>query len=138
MPSILIAPSRSHASRARATRGKPKPDRRRSARFPMALPVRYSLSKTSGWGRTVNIGSGGMLFTIDQPLRQGQRVELCIGWPVLLHEKVHLNLVASGTIVRAGEGCAAVRFETCAFRTASAAFRRQAKFPELHRAEPYG
>jgi hypothetical protein len=51
--------------------------------------MRYSLAKSCGWGRIVNIGSGGALFTVGQPVRQGQRVELCIGWPVLLHEKVH-------------------------------------------------
>ena len=132
-----MSANRSAPPLGRTIPGKPKRERRRNVRFPMNLPVRYTLAKSCGWGRIVNIGSGGALLTIDQPVRSGQRVELCIGWPVLLHEKVHLNLVASGTIVRAGEGRAAVRFETCAFRTASAAFRRQAKFPELHRAEPY-
>ena len=100
-------------------------------RFPMALPVRYSLGKSCGWGRIVNIGSGGALFTINETVRRGQRVELCIGWPVLLHEKVHLTLVAEGLIVRVEEGFAAVKFERCNFRTASEAFRRQALLPEF-------
>ena len=100
-------------------------------RFPMALPVRYSLGKSCGWGRIVNIGSGGALFTINETVRRGQRVELCIGWPVLLHEKVHLTLVAEGLIVRVEEGFAAVKFERCSFRTASEAFLRQALLPEF-------
>jgi len=95
----------------------------------MALPVRYSLVKCCGWGRIVNIGSGGALFTIDQPVRAGQRIELCIGWPVLLHEKVHSTLVAGGAIVRVEDGRAAIRFEQCLFRTAGSAFRRQALLP---------
>jgi hypothetical protein len=107
----------------------PEKERRQNVRFPMTLQVRYSFAKGSGWGRIVNIGSGGALFTIDQPVKQGQRVELYIGWPVLLHEKVHLNLIAEGRIVRAGEGLAAVKFERCRFRTASSAFRRQALLP---------
>lgn len=126
-----IPANRRRASRERTTPGKPKPERRQNVRFPMALPLRYSLAKSCGWGRTVNIGSGGALVTVDQPVRHGQRVELCIGWPVLLHEKVHLNLIASGVIVRAEEGRAAVRFEQSSFRTASTAFRRLARLPEV-------
>jgi len=108
----------------------PAPERRQNVRFPMQLPVRYTVGGSHGWGRIVNIGSGGALFTINQPVKRGQRVELCIGWPVLLHEKIHLNLVAGGLIVRAEEGRAAVRFERAGFRTASSAFRRQALLPE--------
>ena len=96
----------------------------------MALPVRYRVAKNFGWGQTINIGSGGALITIDQPVKIGQRIELSIGWPVLLHEKVHLNLVAGGSIVRVEEGRAAVRFEQCHFRTATAEFRRNAPRPK--------
>ncbi|MGD0362053.1 MAG: PilZ domain-containing protein [Bryobacteraceae bacterium] len=106
-------------------------ERRRNVRFSMALPVRYTLARACGWGRIVNIGSGGALLTVDQPVMAGHRVELCIGWPVLLHEKVHLNLVANGVILRVEKGRAAVRFERCHFRTASAEFRRRALLPEL-------
>jgi hypothetical protein len=111
---------------------KPKSERRRNVRFPMALPVRYSLANSCGWGQIVNIGSGGALFTVGQPVRRGEPVELCIGWPVLLHEKVHLNLIAAGPIIRAEEGRAAVRFERSSFRTARSDFRRQAKLPARH------
>jgi hypothetical protein len=117
-------------------RGRTTGERRQNVRFPMKLPVRYSLGKAHGWGRILNIGSGGALLTIDQPVKLGQRVELYIGWPVLLHEKVHLNLIAQGVITRAEEGCAAVRFERCHFRTASAAFRREALLPLAHSGAP--
>jgi len=136
MRSSSMPASQSPALRDRVTPGKRKGERRQNVRFPINLPVRYSLSKSHGWGRTVNIGSGGALFTVDQPVRPGQQVELCIGWPVLLHEKVHLNLVASGVIERVDEGRAAVSFERCAFRTASSAFRRQALLPELRGSAP--
>jgi len=97
----------------------------------MNLPVRYTLPKSCGWGRIVNIGSSGALFTIGQPVNPGQPVELCIGWPVLLHEKVHLNLIAAGLIVRSEGGRAAVRFERCCFRTARSDFRRQSQSADL-------
>jgi len=106
-------------------------ERRRHVRFPIPLPVRYRFARSSGWGQILNIGSGGVLFTIDRPVRLGQRIELCIGWPVLLHDNVCLSLAAAGVIVRVEEGRAAVRFGKYCFRTASSTFRRQALLPEV-------
>jgi hypothetical protein len=97
----------------------------------MRLPVRYTLGKDSGWGEILNIASGGALFTISQPVAIGRLVELCIGWPVMMHDNVHLNLVAEGAIVRVEEGRAAVRFEKREFRTCSSTFFRQAILPEF-------
>jgi hypothetical protein len=54
------------------------------------------------------------------------RVHLCIIWPARLYEQVHLNLVASGIVVRVEEGRVAVRLERCDFRTSSPALHRQA------------
>jgi len=113
-------------------------ERRKNARFPIQLPVRYKLPDGCGWGRIVNIGSGGALFTMGHPVKLGQPIELWISWPVLLHEKVHLNLIASGLIVRIEKDRAAVRFEQCSFRTASSDFRRQALVPEVRGEQPYG
>jgi hypothetical protein len=116
---------------------KRKSERRQNVRFPMVLAVHYSAARKSGWGQILDIGSGGALFTIDQPLKLGQRVDLCIAWPVLLHEKVHLNLIAVGVIVRVEEGRAAIRFERCSFRTSSSAFRRHALSPVAQSAESH-
>ena len=131
-PTLQNATSRERAGGQKPeTVQKPVKERRQNVRFPISLPVRFTLAETCGWGRIINIGSGGALFTLDQPVKPGQTVELCIGWPVLLHEKVHLNLVAEGLIVRVDEGRAAVSFERCHFRTASSAFRRQSLLPEF-------
>lgn len=126
-----MPPSASPANRAPALKGrtsprKPKRERRRGPRFPIRLPVRYSIAQNSGWGLILNIGSGGALFTISQPMAPGDLARLCIGWPVLLHEKVHLNLVAKGVIVRVEDCRAAVRFDKYEFRTSSSTFRRRA------------
>ncbi|HVN06977.1 MAG TPA: PilZ domain-containing protein [Bryobacteraceae bacterium] len=117
------------AYRPRRTSPKPTGENRQGPRFPMPLPLHYRLAEGSGWGRVLNIGKGGALFTIGHMVKPGQRIELRIGWPVLLDEKVHLTLVAGGVIVRAEDGQAAVRFHKCWFRTATAEFKRQALMP---------
>ena len=126
----FIPPNRPAALREPPTSRKPKQERRRHERFPMALPLRYSFAASSGWGRIVNIGSGGALFTVDQPVKSGEWVDLCIGWPVLLHGRVHLNLIAKGPILRVEGGCAAARIERFSFRTASSESRRPTLLPE--------
>ncbi len=130
MRTSTLPVNHSRSTRDRTTPRKPKKERRQSRRFPLALPVRYNIGSLCGWGQTLNIGSGGALFSIDQPVSPGDLIELCIGWPVLLDEKVHLNLVADGVIVYLRDGRAAVKFERCAFRTSSSEFRRQAIGPE--------
>ena len=105
-------------------------ERRQACRYPLRLPVRYSLQRASGWGQIVNISSGGALLSVGHLAKPGEAIELQIIWPVLLNETVHLNLSAKGAVVRAGDGSAAVRFERCDFRTSSSAFLRQAFLPK--------
>ena len=97
-------------------------DRRHSVRFPLEWEVRYQvLSKRyadeSGEGKTVNISSGGVLFTSQHELPPGRRVELSIRWPVQLSNKCALKLVARGRVVRFEEGRAAVEIQQHEFRT---------------------
>ena len=111
---------------------KNKNDRRQATRFTMNLPVRYCSARGLGWGKILNISSVGALLTINHPdAARGDLVELYIGWPVLLDDRVHLNLVAKGSIVRVGENCAAVKFEKCDLRTCSSTFLRHAVSPEV-------
>lgn len=123
-----------HRSFVRPANSTAKQGRRSSARFPIELPVRYKVAKSSGSGRTINIGSGGALMTISHPVKPGERIELTISWPVLLYQKVRLNLIAHGTILRVAEGRAAVKFEQYNFRTAGAASRHHGHAAEHHRA----
>jgi hypothetical protein len=98
-------------------------DRRMSRRFPLRLAVRYRPigSRDAGdWtaGESVNISSGGVLFTTTEAIQQGQPVEALVSWPVFLDKHIPLKLVVKGHIVRRdGEG-AAMHFETYEFRTA--------------------
>ncbi len=100
---------------------KDKTDRRGSDRFPIEREVKYKiLSKKHeelGQGLTVNISSNGVLFTTDQLLVPGRRLELNVSWPAQLNSKIALKLVARGRIVRCEEGRAAMEIQQYEFRT---------------------
>ncbi len=98
------------------------PDRRGNSRFPVQERIRYRTvhSKAlehSGSGTTVNISSGGILFTTEQPLPMGRQVELSVNWPARLEGRCALNFVAVGRIVRSDKARAAVRIQRYEFKT---------------------
>ena len=93
------------------------PDRRKTIRFPLSLPLRCRVGKEHRWGEILNISSVGALFTTDRRLLLDTPVELYISWPVLLDEAVHLNLIARGRVVRNEPGRAALKFDRYEFRT---------------------
>lgn len=74
----------------------------------------------AGDGKTLNISSSGVLFTTEQMLLPGRRLELSISWPAQLNNKCALKLVARGRIVRFEKGRAALEIQQYEFRTASA------------------
>jgi c-di-GMP-binding flagellar brake protein YcgR len=97
-------------------------DRRGTSRFPLREEVRYKVlhSKTlntTGSGHTLNIGSGGILFTTEEKLPIGRMVELSVNWPARLDGTCALKFVAVGRVVRAELNRAAVRIERYEFRT---------------------
>ncbi len=68
------------------------------------------------------MSSTGILFTTDRELTPGRRVELAISWPAQLDGSCPLKLVASGRVVRAEPGRAAMEIYQYEFRTASRTF----------------
>ena len=101
-------------------------DRRETNRFPVREEVRYRLLQSkaiqlAGAGKTVDISSGGILFTTSEPLPTGRLVEISVNWPARLDGTCPLQLVATGRIVRADGAKAAVRIERYEFRTRSSA-----------------
>ena len=96
-------------------------NRRRTTRFPVCEELRYrvmhKLSRISGTGKTLNIGSGGVLFTTEEQLPLGRTVELSVNWPAMLDGTCPLKFVAVGRVVRAEDEIAAVRIERYEFRT---------------------
>lgn len=100
-------------------------DRRGSDRFPIEREIRYKLlgkrapgEPEEGVGTTVNISSNGVLFTTDQPLAPGRRLEIAISWPAELDNRCQLKLVARGRVTRLEQGKAAVEIQQYEFRTA--------------------
>jgi hypothetical protein len=64
-------------------------ERREKSRFPIGRELRFKLLEDtrvleSGTGETLNMGSGGVLFSAKKDLQPGLFVELSISWPVLL------------------------------------------------------
>ena len=99
-------------------------DRRHSDRFPIEREVRYRVlnkrsSEETGDGKTVNISSSGVLFTVEHMLLPGRRMELAISWPAQLNNKCALKLVARGRVVRFEGGRAAIEIQQYEFRTQS-------------------
>ncbi len=73
--------------------------------------------KQMGTGKTVNMSSGGVLFTTESPLPEGERVELAVSWPAQLNDQLPLKLVAMGRLVRAEDSQAAISIERYEFKT---------------------
>jgi hypothetical protein len=80
-------------------------------------------SRVIGTGRTLNIGSGGVLFTTEEQLPLGRSVELSVNWPARLDGTCPLKFVAVGRVVRSEAEIAAVRIERYEFRTRASAER---------------
>jgi len=100
-------------------------DRRGTSRYPVREEVKYRIiqarnSSTVGTGTTLNIGSGGILFTTEEKLPMGRMVELAVNWPARLGGTCPLKFVATGRVVRSEENMAAVRIERYEFKTRGA------------------
>lgn len=100
-------------------------ERRESSRFPLREDLKYRLvhSKNqaiSGAGTTLNIGSGGILFTTEEMLPIGRTVELSVNWPARLDGTCPLKFVAVGRVIRSEPHKAAVRIERYQFKTRGA------------------
>jgi len=97
-------------------------DRRGTSRFPVQEAVHYRVvhsgaAETTGIGKTLNIGSGGILFTTAEKLPVGKQVELAVNWPARLGGTCPLKFVATGRVVRSDAGKTAVRIERYEFKT---------------------
>lgn len=74
-------------------------ERRATDRFPIESDLRYKLIEAkflaeTGQGRTLNMSSGGILFTAEGSIPVGRRVEVSVEWPAQLNERCGLTLVA--------------------------------------------
>ena len=96
-------------------------DRRLRVRYVIEQNIRYRVIHDreclgSGSGKTRNLSSCGVWFTTEQLLEAGQSVELTVDWPVPADDVHPLKLMLYGTIMRAGEGGAALAIRRYHFR----------------------
>src|SRR5947209_2060263 len=89
-------------------------DRRATQRFPIERDIRYRVLSTKGIdttgnGRTLNLSSGGVLFTVENVLIPGRSIEVSVSWPAQLNAKCGLRLVARGRVIRFENGKAALK-----------------------------
>lgn len=94
----------------------------RHRRFPICVDLQYWLLDEgrivkTGFGRTVNLSSSGVLFEADEALPSGRAINLALAWPVRLDNKVGLKLRIIGRTVRKEYNCTAVQILHHAFRT---------------------
>ena len=102
-----------------------QPDRRAAKRLEIERDVQYRVltrreSELEGNGKTLNMSSSGVLFSTDQTLLPGRRLELAISWPAQLDNKCALKLVARGRVVRYEGNSAALEIMQHEFRTKKA------------------
>jgi hypothetical protein len=96
-------------------------NRRRSVRFPIGRELVYRAIHSgplrSGRGVSRDISSGGVAFTAENSLREGDEVELSISWPALLDDRLGLRLRVTGRVLRSSGAGAACAIEKYEFRT---------------------
>src|SRR5579872_3473052 len=109
-------------------------ERRANSRYPVQEEVSYRIihsrsEPVSGTGSTLNIGSGGLLFTTHEMLEVGRTVEVAVNWPAKLGGTCPLRFVAVGRVVRSYDGRTAVRIQRYEFKTRS---QKTEAAPEVH------
>jgi hypothetical protein len=97
-------------------------ERRSASRFPLKLAVNCKVlnkrdRQLDASGSTVDLSSTGVLFTTDQVLVPGKRIELSISWPAKLNDKCRMLLVAKGRVTRTEDGKVAMEIQQHEFRT---------------------
>ena len=100
-------------------------ERRSGRRYAIDRQVRYQIRGVrpalAGSGRSLNMSSGGVLFTTEHPLESGKLAVIEINWPVLLDHAKPLKLVTRGHIVWSDSAMAAMRIDAWEFRTQGSA-----------------
>ena len=97
-------------------------DCRASVRLPINRSVRYTILgekkrlRHAGLGKTLNMSSGGVLFTTEFQLPEGGRVELVVSWLARFNDALPVKLVLTGRLVRSGATQAAMSVDRYEFR----------------------
>ena len=96
-------------------------DRRADRRYPINAKVEYRIANRrkvieTGYGRTIDISTTGVLFESRIPIPRGLKIVLIITWPASSPGASRLELHAEGRTVRTVYDCTAVQIQRCTFR----------------------
>jgi hypothetical protein len=118
-----MSPAPAHARATRLLEIDPT-EHRSHSRYPIKLDAEYRVLKKGrvehGFGRTLNISSGGVFFETKAALPSSGPIELLVSWPFLLEGVCPLKLLMRGRIVRIDGKGVAIKFKHHEFRTAGA------------------
>ena len=89
-------------------------NRRAAKRYGLDLHFEYRLfgrdrSVQEGWGRTLNMSSGGLLVAPDQPISKGRTIEITVQLPAQFKDATGARLVVLGHVLRSDATGAAIR-----------------------------
>ena len=93
------------------------------AAYPLQLDLHYRLVSTGtrapvwGSGRTITFGSHEIVFAGDESLPGNASVQLSVCWPVLLDNRIRLQLVIEGRVTRVEGATFTVRIGKYHYRT---------------------
>jgi len=88
--------------------------------YPIVMELQYTTRGRTphvGMGLTKRISSRDMVFTVDQPIAEGTKLEIAIAWPVMLHGRIPLKLVIEGEVIERREEEITARIGKYEFRT---------------------
>ena len=90
--------------------------RRARVRFPLVLPVEYTLAGRKYTGATANMSSAGILIATQAIAPVNKQIKLSIDWPAMLYGSRLLRLVVFGTVRRVDRHGMALAIERHEFR----------------------
>lgn len=111
---VVFTRSRSFATLLESTDA--SDERRKSIRFPINVDARLKGRDVETPARSINISSGGALFSVDNDVPLGSEIEAHIHWPVSL-STCDLKLVISGVVVWSRDHLIAIRRDKYDFKT---------------------
>ena len=92
-------------------------------RYPIALHLRYKAKgfPVEGFGETVMMSNQDIMFAPDNGLKPGMAAEIVLAWPLLLDNRIILQLVLQVMITGSLDGVAEARIMAYQFHTAGPA-----------------
>ena len=101
-------------------------ERRSSNRFPFRQELRYQVGadKSERVGQTIDMSSSGILFSAQEEVQPGRKIQVSVCWPARLDGTCPLQLVAVGWVVRSEGRVTALRIGRYEFHTRGASLTK--------------